>query len=70
MTHKCGECKHWHGLKKQTYCRMGICDKVEAGTPFECDDGNTYLFDGRPFEDEEYDDVFECFEEGESNEKV
>ena len=67
---KCGECKHWHELENQKYgCREGTCDKVSGGTPFECNDGNTYLFSGRTFEDEEYDDVFECFDELESEDK-
>lgn len=62
----CGDCKHWHEIENAPYknCRLGKCDKIADGTPFECE-GETFLFGREVFEDESYDDDFRCFEEKE-----
>ena len=58
----CGKCKHWHEKESKYKTPIGDCDKIPQDTYFECD-GDGFRFDGETFEDEIYDDVFECFEE-------
>ena len=58
----CGNCKHWHEHIGQEYhLKTGDCDKIIKGTKFS-DDNKTYEYDGYSFEDECYDDYFNCFE--------
>ena len=59
---RCGKCKHWHEHKVQKYkSKKGNCDKIVKGTAFVCE-GEKYNYDGYSFEDECYDDCFNCFE--------
>ena len=59
---RCGNCKHWHEHIGQKYhLKTGDCDKIIKGTKFS-GDGQTYEYDGYSFEDECYDDYFNCFE--------
>lgn len=64
MSNICGNCKHWHQWvsAKQPYAirlRLGDCDKIPKGQKYA--DGK-YEYDGYSFEDECYDDEFNCFE--------
>lgn len=62
----CGNCKHWHEWPKEKQrwsLHLGTCDKIAKGTVF---DGSTY--DGYSFEDECYDEDFNCFEPLEDDE--
>lgn len=66
----CGNCRYWHKWTKEQIDKywgddlhkwklyFGSCDKIPEGTEFE---GNK--FDGIPFEDECYDECFNCWEE-------
>ncbi len=58
----CGKCKHWHERKERKGLRTGDCDKIAKGTLYNIGD-KTYTYDGYSFEDEYYDDCFNCFEE-------
>ena len=61
MCNYCGDCVHWHEWESERNdsCRRGDCDKIAKGTPFS--DGR-YTYDGYSFNDECYDDDFQCFE--------
>ena len=58
-----------HGLSSYfsaVHCklRIGDCDLHEPGTPYDVDEnGMVFTFDGYAFEDEIYDDNFNCFVE-------
>lgn len=60
----CGKCKHWDQFSEQRNerCKFGICDKIPDGMVYMEDDGKTYNFDRKVFEDETYDEIFHCFE--------
>lgn len=61
---QCGNCKHWHEIEEKVdVLRRGRCDKIPEGTYNENCDGEGYRFPGTTFEDELYDEDFECFEE-------
>ena len=64
----CGDCRHWLPWEEQPYrCRQGDCEKMPAGKLLTVD-GVTYDYEGYSFEDECYDDCFNCFEPKEENE--
>lgn len=45
-------------------CRLGDCDKIEKDRPYYSDGhDHVYTFDGYSFEDECYDEYFNCFED-------
>lgn len=65
----CGKCKHWHEWpeeKQDCILRIGDCDKISKGTPYEWKDRkhrvHRDLYCGWSFEDECYDDEYHCFE--------
>ena len=60
----CGVCKHWHEWEKDAgQLAKGDCDKIPKGHEWTDEEfGKTYQYDGYSFEDECYDDVFNCFE--------
>ena len=69
----CGNCLHWHEWSEHRHkeywgcyknwqpgdLAFGDCDKIDRGTLFS-DGENRY--DGYSFEDENYDEEFNCFE--------
>ena len=60
---RCGVCKHWHERETDKgELAIGDCDKIPDGEEFTID-GKTYTYDGYSFEDEDYNEVFGCFEE-------
>lgn len=44
--------------------KRGFCTKIPKGTKWEDDEGRSYAYDGYSLESENYDEVFNCFEEG------
>lgn len=56
----CGQCKHWHEWENQNEkLKKGDCYKIPKGTSFDGD----CKYNGWSFEDEVYDDCFNCFDE-------